>query len=230
MVDNRTLRGDPLYKEINIRQLFELLNKQLGRQNWWPAKSIEEMLIGMVLIQNTNWKNVDKSLYNLREATDFDLDKLLALSLEDLRSLIQPSGFYKNKSIYVRSLLIAYRDEFDNWEKLSTQSLRKQLLNLKGIGNETADVLLLYYFHRTTFVADNYSMRLFQNLHAFNDKPTYMQLKNSVQADFDFTPDEASEFHALIDEFGKLKSDFFANYQLKLPRSLSHNSIKKYVR
>ncbi|WP_125565274.1 endonuclease III domain-containing protein [Companilactobacillus insicii] len=216
-----------MYKEITIRQLFELLNNQLGRQDWWPAHSTEEMLVGMVLIQNTNWKNVDRSLANLQDATGFDLDKLLALPLEQLRDLIQPSGFYKNKSIYVRSLLTAYREDFDDWKRFSTPILRKRLLNLKGIGNETADVLILYYFHRSTFVADNYCMRLFQNLHAFNEKPTYMQLKNSVQADFDFTPDEASEFHALIDEFGKLKSDFFEGYKLKLPHSLTQNSKKE---
>lgn len=219
-----------MYKEITIRELFELLNKQLGRQNWWPTHSTEEMLVGMVLIQNTNWKNVDRSLENLQQATGFDLDKLLALPLDKLRDLIQPSGFYKNKSIYVRSLLTAYRDDFDDWERFSTPVLRKRLLNLKGIGNETADVLLLYYFHRSTFVADNYCMRLFMNLHAFTEKPTYMQLKNSVEADLDFTPDEASELHALIDEFGKLKSDFFDGYQLKLPRSLAHNSIKEHTR
>ncbi|WP_125762818.1 endonuclease III domain-containing protein [Companilactobacillus hulinensis] len=219
-----------MYKEITIRQLFELLNKQLGRQNWWPAHSTEEMLVGMVLIQNTNWKNVDRSLDNLQKETGFNMDKLLSLPLDKLRDLIQPSGFYKNKSLYVRSLLTAYRDDFDDWEQLSTPTLREKLLNLKGIGNETADVLLLYYFHRPTFVADNYCMRLFKNLHAFTNKPTYMQLKNAVQSDFDFTPDEASEFHALIDEFGKLKSDFFDGYQLKLPHSLAHNSVKEHTR
>lgn len=217
-------------KEITVRELFEILQKQLGRQNWWPTKTIEEMLVGMVLIQNTNWKNVDRSLDNLRNKTNFNLDKLLSLSLDDLRELIQPSGFFKNKSIYVRNLLIAYRDNFSDWEKLPTPNLRKKLLSLKGIGNETADVLLLYYFHRSTFVADNYCMKLFKTLNAFEKKPTYMQLKKCVETDFNYTADEAGEFHALIDEFGKLKSDFFSDYQLILPNSLTHNSIKENVR
>lgn len=216
-------------KEITVRELFELLSNKLGRQNWWPTKSTEEMLVGMVLIQNTNWKNVDRSLENLRKATNFNLDKLLSLPLDQLRELIQPSGFFNNKSIYLQSLLTAYRDNFDEWEKLSTKILRKKLLSLKGIGNETADVLLLYYFHRSTFVADNYCMKLFKTLNAFDKKPTYMQLKNLVESDFDYTPDEAGEFHALIDEFGKLKSNFFENYQLILPRSLTHNPVKEHV-
>jgi len=219
-----------LKKEITIRELFEILSRQLGRQNWWPTNSIEEMLVGMVLIQNTNWKNVDKSLDNLRKKTNFNLDKLLALPLDELRDLIQPSGFFRNKSIYLQSLLTAYRDHFNDWSKLPTDKLRKKLLFLKGIGNETADVLLLYYFHRSTFVADNYCMKLFKTLNAFDTKPTYMQLKKVVESDFNYTPDEAGEFHALIDEFGKLKSDFFRDYQLILPTSFSHDTVKENTR
>ncbi|AKP67995.1 endonuclease III domain-containing protein [Companilactobacillus ginsenosidimutans] len=207
-------------KKISIRELFEILQKQLGRQNWWPAQSTEEMLTGMVLIQNTNWKNVDRSLANLRDETNFDLDKLLSLDIDKLKELIQPSGFFNGKAEYLRSLLTAYRDNFSAWSKLSTPDLRKKLLGLKGIGNETADVLLLYYFDRSTFVADHYTMRLFKKMKAFDNKPTYMQLKKAVEFDFKFTPDEASEFHALLDEFGKLKSDFFDDYTLVLPTTI----------
>lgn len=213
-----------MYKQINIYDLLELLSKKLGPQNWWPAENTEAMLSGMILIQNTNWKNADRSLANLKQATNFEINKMLAVPQDKLQELIQPSGFFRNKAIYLRSLLTAYRDQFDEWEKLPTNLLRKRLLALKGVGNETADVLLLYYFHRPTFVSDNYSMKLFSKLHTFADKPTYMQLKNSVERDFKLTSKQAEELHALIDEFGKLKSDFFADYQLKLPYLTPQNS------
>jgi len=216
-----------LYKQITIYELLELLTNQLGEQNWWPAENTEAMLSGMILIQNTNWKNADRSLANLKQATNFEVDQILSLSTEDLESLIQPSGFFHNKAIYLRSLLTAYRDNFTNWSKLPTNLLRKKLIALKGIGNETADVLLLYYFHRPTFVADNYSMKLFTKLHTFTKKPTYIQLKNAVERDFKMTSKQAEELHALIDEFGKLKSDYFDKYQLHLPYLTSHQTIKK---
>jgi len=216
-----------LYTQIDIYELLKLLTKKLGPQNWWPAEKTEEMLSGMILIQNTNSKNVAKSLDNLKKATDFDADKILQLSAADLEQLIQPSGFFHNKAIYLRSLLTAYVNDFDEWEKLPTNLLRKRLLALKGIGNETADVLLLYYFHRPVFVADNYAMKLFTQLHTFTKRPTYMQLKNSVQKDFKMDSKQAEELHALIDEFGKLKSDYFRDYQLLLPNLTSHNSIKE---
>ena len=216
-----------MYKQITIYELLELLTNQLGEQNWWPAENTEAMLSGMILIQNTNWKNADRSLANLKQATNFEVDQILSLSTKDLESLIQPSGFFHNKAIYLRSLLTAYRDNFTNWSKLPTNLLRKKLIALKGIGNETADVLLLYYFHRPTFVADNYSMKLFTKLHTFTKKPTYIQLKNAVERDFKMTSKQAEELHALIDEFGKLKSDYFDKYQLHLPYLTSHQTIKK---
>ena len=216
-----------LYTQIDIYELLNLLTKKLGPQNWWPAEKTEDMLSGMILIQNTNSKNVAKSLDNLKKATNFEADKILQLSSADLEQLIQPSGFFHNKAIYLRSLLTAYVNDFDEWEKLPTNLLRKKLLALKGIGNETADVLLLYYFHRPVFVADNYAMKLFTQLHTFTKRPTYMQLKNSVQKDFKMDSKQAEELHALIDEFGKLKSDYFRDYQLLLPNLTSHNSIKE---
>lgn len=216
-----------MYKQITIYDLLEILHQQLGEQNWWPADNTEEMLTGMILIQNTNWKNVDRSLVNLKQATNFEVDKMLAVLQDQLQELIQPSGFFHNKAIYLRSLLTAYRDNFESWQTLPTNLLRKRLIALKGIGNETADVLLLYYFHRPAFVADNYAMKLFNQLHTFTKKPTYVQLKTAVERDFDLNSKQAEEFHALIDEFGKLKSDFFNDYQLRLPYLTTHNTVKE---
>lgn len=216
-----------MYKQITIYDLLDILHEKLGQQNWWPAENNENMLAGMILIQNTNWKNADRSLANLKQATNFKVDKMLALSTEEMERLIQPSGFFHNKAIYLRSLLTAYRNDFDEWEKLPTSLLRKRLNALKGVGNETADVLLLYYFHRPVFVADNYAMKLFTNLHTFTKRPTYLQLKKAVERDFKLTSKQAEELHALIDEFGKLRSNFFKDYQLRLPDLVAHNSIEK---
>lgn len=114
-----------MYKQITIYDLLEILSKKLGPQNWWPAENTEDMLSGMILIQNTNWKNADRSLANLKQATNFETDRILALSTDEMEQLIQPSGFFHNKAIYLRSMLTAYRDNFDDWSKLSTPLLRK---------------------------------------------------------------------------------------------------------
>ncbi|MCX8031764.1 MAG: hypothetical protein N3A59_09365, partial [Thermodesulfovibrionales bacterium] len=45
---------------------FKLLNK-FGPQNWWPAETIFEVMVGAILTQNTSWKNVEKALLNLKK-------------------------------------------------------------------------------------------------------------------------------------------------------------------
>lgn len=86
-----------LYTQITIYDLLKILSKKLGPQNWWPAESKTEMLIGMILIQNTNSKNTEQSLKNLRNATNFETDTILKLPTKKLEELIQPSGFFHNK-------------------------------------------------------------------------------------------------------------------------------------
>lgn len=86
---------------------------------------------------------------------------------------------------------------------LETAELRKRIRAVNGIGNETADVWLVYIFGRAQFIADSYSRRL-MNFLGGPEKLTYEKVQKVVMNNSDFTPDEAHEFHALIDEFGKL--------------------------
>lgn len=202
-------------QQITIPQLYNLLYTKLGPRKWWPAQSTVQLLCGAVLIQNTNWRNVDKALYLIADKTNFGVAALLQLSTAELQDLIRPSGFFRSKERYVRALLTAYRDDFPAWQYLPTPDLRKQLRALPGIGDETADVLLLFIFHRPAFVADTYTRRLFAALGV--PSKNYRDLQKQVP--FDLPIVQAQELHALLDDYGKLGVDDFhlaANYQLKL--------------
>lgn len=201
---------------IDVNELYHILYTKLGPRHWWPARSTEELLCGMILIQNTNYKNVDRSLANLDAATNFGLAALLALPDDWLQALIRPSGFYKNKARYLRAVLQAYHDHYHELAALPTPSLRKRLRELPGVGNETADVMLLYVFMRPAFVADSYSRRLFARLG--QDAP-YTQLQAHIAPTMRLNIAQAQEFHALLDDYGKLGLDVFGladQYQLKL--------------
>lgn len=189
----------------NLHQLYLTLADYLGPQNWWPADSVTEMLCGMILVQNTNWDSAARSLENLRQVTAFDASVIRRLPSEQLEHLIRPSGFYHAKAKYLRNILTMYQDHFQKLSILPTPDLRFELLKISGIGPETADVLLLYLFDRSAFVADTYARKLFSKLTGQNF--TYKQLKLKVEQQTSFSPIEAQEFHALIDEYGKLKDD-----------------------
>lgn len=190
--------------KLTIQKLYDELYDNLGPQGWWPAEDKIEIIIGAILVQNTNWRNVELSLAQLREATQFDPEQILNLSEAALQTLIRPSGFYKNKGraiISVLKWLQQHQYDFKAIDKMYTTELRNELLKIRGIGFETADVLLVYVFERVVFIADTYTRRLFTALGVPNKD--YMDLYNKVTLPEDFTALHAQEFHGLLDEFGK---------------------------
>ena len=184
----------------------------MGPQGWWPAENKIEICLGAILVQNTAWANVDKSLANLKPVTNFEGKKVAALSQLELIELIRPSGFYQTKSRAITELfqlLATYDFDFIKLRQKFGSELRKKLLALHGIGEETADVLLLYVFDVPVFIADRYAQKLFAALGMVSKNYHHLQQQVSVE----LTLAQAQEFHGLIDEFGKLyfKTKSFAD-------------------
>lgn len=184
--------------------MYQRLGQLLGPSGWWPADSKLEIAVGAILVQNTNWRNVDRSLANLRAATKFAPTALAALSQAELIPLIRPSGFYQNKSRALVALMAWLQVRNFDLGAIGLTAptvLRQQLLALPGIGQETADALRLYVFDQPTFIADNYSRRLFGWLGV--PTKTYQALYRRLPEVATWALKDAQEFHGLIDNFGK---------------------------
>ncbi|HGO1809243.1 TPA: endonuclease III domain-containing protein [Staphylococcus aureus] len=185
--------------------LYKLLYRHMGPQNWWPADNHIEMMLGAILVQNTRWRNAEIALNQIKEHTHFNANHILELPIETLQSLIRPSGFYKSKSLTIKTLLTWLARHHFNYQEINERykaELRKELLSLKGIGSETADVLLVYIFGRIEFIPDSYTRKIYDKLGYENTK-SYDQLKKVVTLPNHFTNQDANEFHALLDVFGK---------------------------
>ena len=212
-------------KDITLSELYQIMHATAGPSGWWPANSKEEILLGAILVQNTNWQNAARSLANIKAVTEFHPKKLAALSREQLKELIRPSGFYENKSRAIDEFLeklAAWEFDYDAIRKASGTRLRDELLAFHGIGPETADVLRLYVFDQVAFVADSYARRLFTQL-GREDFPTYASLAKRVTL-AGFSLEAAQDFHGQIDEFGKrylqgkqrFEQSFLKDYRLLL--------------
>jgi endonuclease-3 related protein len=144
--------------------MYDALAIAYGPQHWWPAETAFEVILGAYLTQNTSWKAVERSLANLREAGALTLDGIRALALEDLKTLIRPSGFAARKAPALKAFVAMLDEEFGgSLEQLaaaSTATLRPRLLALPGVGPETADAILLYALNHAVPVADEYLRRI----------------------------------------------------------------------
>lgn len=192
--------------KLTITELYEKMHQNMGDSGWWPAESKAEIIIGAIMIQNTNWRNADKAVAGFRKQTNFDPNQIRQLTTAELYDLVRPAGFYKNKSRAVAAVftwLSQYNDDYRQVCQALGPTLRKELLKLHGIGDETADVLLTYIFEQLTFISDKYARVLFTQL-GIPNLTNYQSLARQVKLPANFTSAAAQDFHGLIDEFGKV--------------------------
>ena len=197
--------------------MHDALEEAYGPQQWWPAQTPFEVILGAYLTQNTSWKAVERSLANLRATGALTLEGLRAISLDELRRLIQPSGFFTRKAPALKAFVAMVDEEFGgSLERLAaapTEVLRKRLMELPGVGPETADAILLYALGHATPVADEYLRRIVERHGLVEPKEGRRSISYDALADLTrtaFAGDEAerharlfNEFHALTVAVGK---------------------------
>ncbi len=194
-------------KQQQLMTVYQRLLEAYGTQDWWPADSIFEVMVGAILTQNTAWTNVEKAIGNLKHAKYLMPEGLLALSDEVLAQLIRPSGYFNVKSKRLKNLClwIAENGGESKLAELDTETLRSSLLQVNGIGPETADDILLYAFERPVFVIDTYTRRLFVRLCLIEGDEPYEELREIVEAGLEPDVILFNQYHALIVRHAKEK-------------------------
>lgn len=199
---NLTLR-----KTGPIFLIYQRLLAHYGPQGWWPGETPLEIMVGAVLTQNTAWRNVEKAINNLKTKKLLSLEKLIRLPVRQLAKLVQPSGFYNLKAHRLHNLLAfiakKYQGDLGKMKRMSTQKLRKELLSIKGVGEETADSILLYAFHRPVFVIDAYTKRIFARHNFFSYDTEYSAVQQFFSENLPKDVKIYNEYHALIVRLAK---------------------------
>jgi endonuclease-3 related protein len=194
-----------------LRRLHDHLFDAYGPQHWWPAKTPFEVILGAYLTQNTAWKAVQRSLENLRNAGALTLAGLRDLPLAKLRRLIQPSGFFTRKAPALKAFVAMVEEEFGgSLERLAatpTSALRNRLLDLPGVGPETADAILLYALGHAVPLADEYLRRIVERHGLIAIEPGRKHIPYDALTDLTrraFSADPARNHAALFNEFHAL--------------------------
>jgi endonuclease III related protein len=173
-------------KRNQIRAYYRALFRAWGPQNWWPAQSRFEMIVGAYLTQNTAWTNVEKALVNLRAAGLLSIKGIRQVSLAELERLIRPSGYFRQKAqrlkTFVAFLERQYEGSLTKMFARPTTELRKELLELNGVGPETADSILLYAGNHAVFVVDAYTRRILARHEILPEDATYEDIRKLLES------------------------------------------------
>ena len=188
-------------------EIFDKLLKAFGPRHWWPGESPFEVMVGAILTQNTSWKNVEKAIQRLKERRVLTPEGIHRLEKSDLALLIRSSGFYRIKAdrlkAFVSFLFEEFEGKIERMKKEPLEGLRKRLWAVKGIGQETADSILLYALEKPMFVVDAYTQRVLSRHGMISDRASYEEVQELFMRHL--PPDEKlfNEYHALIVHVGK---------------------------
>ena len=185
-----------------LLNIFDILLKTFGERHWWPGETPLEIIVGAVLTQNTSWKNVEKAIANLRDGGLLELDRLYRVPDETLAEKIRSSGYYNLKTVRLKNIIKVIYEEFNaSIEYLASNcqnTLRERLLAIKGIGEETADSILLYALDKPIFVIDAYTRRFLVNHDLYEGRCSYAQAQEFFMSNLPSYVYLFNEYHALI--------------------------------
>lgn len=190
-----------------LPDIYRRLMARYGPQHWWPAEGRFEVLVGAILTQSATWSNVEKAINNLKAAKALSAGALNRLSLAEIAALIHPCGYFNVKALKLKSLVCWLRKNCDNsLDKLfdkSTDCIRQQLLSIHGIGEETADSIMLYAASRPIFVIDAYTRRIIDRLGLSPNGRNYATYQVLFMENLPADVQLFNEYHALLVCLGK---------------------------
>lgn len=192
-----------------LLELYQRLFDAFGPQHWWPAETPVEVMAGAILTQNTNWRNVERAIQALKAAGLLRAAALAAADTAQLSDLIRPAGYYRVKASRLKSLFQWFAGSFDgNVGRLRAQppeALRARLLaEVRGVGHETADSILLYALGMPVFVVDGYTRRILaRHGLAGAEAASYEDIRRLFERQLPREAGMYNEYHALLVAVGK---------------------------
>lgn len=129
----------------DLKSIFD----QYGYPPFWTRPNSFATLVLTILEQQVSLLSAYAAFRRLKEKVEaITPESLLAITDEELRSCY----FSRQKIVYTRGLataLINNEINLERMESLPDETVRGQLIKLKGIGNWTVDIYLIHALRRT---------------------------------------------------------------------------------
>lgn len=190
----------------SLMDIYSSMYDKEGSRHWWPAENDFEMIVGAILTQFVSWKNVTLAIENLKRENILSIDGICASNMEALGELVRCTRFYKQKAkklkVFCQHVKSEYEGSLDKMFENDLYDLRRELLFLYGIGQETADCIILYAARKPIFVVDSYTRRVFGRLGYFKENESYESMQRFFMDNLEHNTELFNEYHAQIDGVG----------------------------
>jgi len=187
--------------------IYRKLYQAYGPRNWWPGETPFEVMVGAILTQNTSWRNAEKAILKLKGRGVLNPKGIHHLKKSELAHLIKSSGYFRVKTDRLKSFINFLFEEYDGdlkkMRRERLEELRRKLLQIKGIGPETADSILLYGLKKPIFVVDAYTKRILSRHGIISEKASYEEVQGLFMDYVPHNEKSFNEYHALLVHLGK---------------------------
>ncbi len=190
-----------------LMKIYDGLYRTYGPRHWWPGETPFEVMVGAILTQNTSWGNVEKAIERLKAKKVLNVKGTHQLKRTELASLIKSSGYYRIKAdrlkAFVNFIVEEYAGSIEKMRRGKLEMLRQELLQVNGVGPETADSILLYGLRKPIFVVDAYTKRILSRHEIISEKASYDEVQKLFMDHLPRNGKLFNEYHALLVHLGK---------------------------
>jgi len=219
--------------EIFQKKLLNWFKNNKRRFPWRINSNPYDLIIAEIMLQKTNAEKVEKIYPNfLKKFPNFDT--LLNASNEEIKSKLKYLGLQNYKTLVIKELSRNVIEKYDN----KIPERKKDLLQIKGIGEYIANAVLCFSFNKRVPIIDSNMIRILERI--FNiksikkiprmDKTVWKQMERLLPLnnykDFNYA---LLDFASLICKYPTPKCEkcFFMEYCYYYKTNIINNGKKK---
>jgi len=155
-------------------------------RTWTPRREDPfKTLIRTILSQNTSWQNEATTYERLEETIGVTPNNLLIAKTSDIAYAIKPAGMYNLRSKTIKRVAAEVIERFDGdlipIVSKPYQEARETLMTLPGVGEKTADVVLLFNAGKHVLPVDRHIARISKKLELVPENAKYDEIRSKLE-------------------------------------------------